>query len=69
MKKKATVQDRVVKLLKGRKRGLTPTEIGLKLGYEKKSASAMVGPALRRMLEAQLVTRSFVGGRTEYVWV
>jgi hypothetical protein len=69
MKKKATVQERVVKVLKGQRRGFTPTEIGLKLGYERRSASAMVGPALRKMLAAELVTRHCIGNRTEYVWV
>ncbi|MCE5190502.1 MAG: hypothetical protein LLG08_01815 [Actinomycetia bacterium] len=68
MKKKVTVKDKVVATLKGRKRGLSPTEIGLKLGYAKVYASAMVGPALRTLLAAGLVTRTPVGKRVEYTW-
>lgn len=68
MKKKGTVQERVAKLLQGRKKGLSPTEIGLKLGYAKAYASAMVGPALRRLLEMKKITRTPVGRRVEYTW-
>ncbi|MCK9355556.1 MAG: hypothetical protein M0R22_00175 [Dehalococcoidia bacterium] len=69
LKKAPTIKDRIVRVLRGRKRGLTPTELGLKLGFEKKQASALVGPALKKLVAEGLVDRHKIGRRVEYAWV
>lgn len=47
--KKQTIRDRVEKLLKGRKKPLTPTEIGMNLGYEKNKAAGAVRGAIHQL--------------------
>lgn len=66
MQKKATIRAQVERVLKGRKKGLTPTEIGLKLGYDKLKASGTVSPVLKRLVAENLVIRSENGRRVEY---
>ena len=65
-KKKVTVRDRVAKVLNGRKKGLSPTEIGVKLGYESAMASASVGPALKKLVEQGAVIREGAGKKVTY---
>jgi len=66
-----TVKDQVASLLLSRPgRWLTPTEIGLALGYSKRSAVGAVGVAIKQLIADGSVTRRKGDGPrwAEYRW-
>lgn len=67
--KTLTVKGSIVKLLKGRKRGLTPTEIAVKLGYEGKNPASSVMRSLGQLLDAGLVEKTIDGRKVTYLLV
>lgn len=60
------VQDKVLETLGLNPNGLTPTQIGIKLGYTYTSASATVSQPLKKLIEKGLVTKQRIDNQTKY---